>query len=224
MGVDKATGINESEEKFEGRVLRRRFWKTYITRSGTEKYKQLNSKLMKKIREKYQVDFAFKRQIKRLETEITRMVRHANNLEKAVQEDIVERELSKTLEEVITWGTKEKRKDIGQVLTARAQGGKEKIDQREGYRTDTIRKEALLVFQTMHDQTVALTKMANHQEVLTSEMKIHLLSPADGKVLKAVGSVLKSGKRLLVVQSNIYSVSDKNEKLVATMPSAGDSK
>ena len=63
----------------------------------------------------------------------------------------------------------------------------------------------------------ALTKMANHQEVLTSEMKIHLLSPADGKVLKAVGSVLKSGKRLLVVQSNIYSGDDKNEKLVATM-------
>ena len=63
----------------------------------------------------------------------------------------------------------------------------------------------------------ALTKMANHQEVLTSEMKIHLLSPADGKVLKAVGSVLKSGKRLLVVQSNIYSVGGKKEKLVATM-------
>ena len=63
----------------------------------------------------------------------------------------------------------------------------------------------------------ALTKMGIRQEVLTSEMKIHLLSPADGKILKAVGSVLKLGKRLLVVQSNIYSVSDKNEKLVATM-------
>ena len=63
----------------------------------------------------------------------------------------------------------------------------------------------------------ALTKMGIRQEVLTSEMKIHLLSPADGKVLKAVGSVLKSGKRLLVVQSNIYSVGDENEKLVATM-------
>ena len=63
----------------------------------------------------------------------------------------------------------------------------------------------------------ALTKMANHQEVLTSEMKIHLLSPADGKVLKAVGSVLKSGKRLLVVQSNIYSGDNGNEKLIATM-------
>ena len=63
----------------------------------------------------------------------------------------------------------------------------------------------------------ALTKMGKHQEVLTSEMKIHLLSPADGKILKAVGSVLKLGKRLFVVQSNIYSVGDKNKKLVATM-------
>ena len=45
----------------------------------------------------------------------------------------------------------------------------------------------------------ALTTMKQNQEVLTSEMKIHLLSPADGKMLKAVGTVLKSGKRLIVV-------------------------
>jgi uncharacterized protein (TIGR00369 family) len=63
----------------------------------------------------------------------------------------------------------------------------------------------------------ALTKMGIYQEVLTSEMKIHLLSPADGKMLKAVGSVLKAGRRLVVVQSDIYSVNEKNEKLVATM-------
>ena len=63
----------------------------------------------------------------------------------------------------------------------------------------------------------ALTKMGKHQEVLTSEMKIHLISPADGKMLKAVGSVLKAGKRLIVVQSNIYSGDGKNEKLIATM-------
>jgi|TARA_B100001059_G_scaffold28254_1_gene22911 uncharacterized protein (TIGR00369 family) len=63
----------------------------------------------------------------------------------------------------------------------------------------------------------ALTKMGEHQEVLTSEMKIQLLSPADGKILKAVGSVLKAGRRLVVVQSNIYSVNEKKEKLVATM-------
>ena len=63
----------------------------------------------------------------------------------------------------------------------------------------------------------ALTKMGEHQEVLTSEMKINLVSPADGKMLKAVGSVLKAGKRLFVVQSNIYSVSEKKEKLIAIM-------
>ena len=63
----------------------------------------------------------------------------------------------------------------------------------------------------------ALTKMEEHQEVLTSEMKIHLLSPADGKMLKAVGSVLKIGKRLIVVKSDMYSIKDEKEKMVATM-------
>ena len=63
----------------------------------------------------------------------------------------------------------------------------------------------------------ALTQMGENQEVLTSEMKIHLLSPADGKILKAVGSVLKIGKRLIVVKSDIYSIKDEKEKMVATM-------
>ena len=63
----------------------------------------------------------------------------------------------------------------------------------------------------------ALTQMSENQEVLTSEMKIHLLSPADGKMLKAVGSVLKTGKKLIVVKSDIYSIKDEKEKMVATM-------
>ena len=63
----------------------------------------------------------------------------------------------------------------------------------------------------------ALTKMESHQEVLTSEMKIQLLSPTHGSMLRAIGSVIKAGRRLLVVKSDIYSVSDKKEKLVATM-------
>ena len=63
----------------------------------------------------------------------------------------------------------------------------------------------------------ALSEMQEDHEVLTSEMKIHLMSPADGKILKAVGSVVKAGKRLFVVQSNIYSCDDKNEKHIATM-------
>ena len=63
----------------------------------------------------------------------------------------------------------------------------------------------------------ALTKMESHQEVLTSEMKIQLLSPAHGSMLRAIGSVIKAGRRLLVVKSDVYSVSDRKEKLVATM-------
>ena len=63
----------------------------------------------------------------------------------------------------------------------------------------------------------ALTKIGEHQEVLTSEMKIHLLSPADGNILRAVGSVLKTGKRLIVVKSDIYSINNEKEKIVATM-------
>ncbi len=63
----------------------------------------------------------------------------------------------------------------------------------------------------------ALTLMGENQEVLTSEMKIHLLSPANGEILKAVGSVLQSGRRLIVVQSDIYSISGREEKMVATM-------
>ena len=63
----------------------------------------------------------------------------------------------------------------------------------------------------------ALTQMGENQEVLTSEMKIHLLSPANGKILKAIGSVLKTGKKLIVVKSDIYSIKDEKEKMVATM-------
>tara|TARA_B100000900_G_scaffold38756_1_gene29108 strand:+ start:154 stop:573 length:420 start_codon:yes stop_codon:yes gene_type:complete len=63
----------------------------------------------------------------------------------------------------------------------------------------------------------ALTTMRQNQEVLTSEMKIHLLAPADGEMLRAVGTVLKSGKRLIVVKSNIYSQQGNKDKLIATM-------
>ena len=59
--------------------------------------------------------------------------------------------------------------------------------------------------------------MGKHQVVLSSDINIHLMSAADCYSLKAVGSVLKAGKRLIVVQSNIYSGDGKNEILIATM-------
>lgn len=50
----------------------------------------------------------------------------------------------------------------------------------------------------------SLTLMEPGQEVLTSEMKINLLAPAKGERLRAVGRVLKTGRRLIVVQADVY--------------------
>lgn len=50
----------------------------------------------------------------------------------------------------------------------------------------------------------ALTEMADDQEVLTAEIKINLLAPAKNGPLRAIGTVVKPGKRLVVVQSHVY--------------------
>ncbi len=50
----------------------------------------------------------------------------------------------------------------------------------------------------------ALTTMAEGFEVLTTEMKINLLAPADGDVLIARGRVIKPGRRLVIVQADVY--------------------
>ena len=63
----------------------------------------------------------------------------------------------------------------------------------------------------------ALTMMQDDQEVMTAEIKINLLAPADGEILKAEGRVLKNGKRLIVVTSEIHSLKDREKKLVAIM-------
>ena len=51
----------------------------------------------------------------------------------------------------------------------------------------------------------ALTLMAPDQEVVTTEMKIHLLAPAVGDLLIARGKVLRAGRRLVVVTADIFS-------------------
>lgn len=52
----------------------------------------------------------------------------------------------------------------------------------------------------------ALSVMAGNHEVLTSEMKIHLLAPARGDLLIAVGRVIKPGRRLVIVQADVYAL------------------
>lgn len=52
----------------------------------------------------------------------------------------------------------------------------------------------------------ALSLMAEDQEVLTVEMKINLLAPAQGDLLRATGRVIKPGRRLMVVQAEVDAI------------------
>ena len=63
----------------------------------------------------------------------------------------------------------------------------------------------------------ALTLLPEEQEVMTAELKINLLTPADGELLRAEGSVVKNGKRLVVVTSEIHTLKDGKKKLIAIM-------
>lgn len=49
----------------------------------------------------------------------------------------------------------------------------------------------------------ALSVMPEGTEVLTVEMKINLLAPAQGAFLIATGKVLRPGKRIVVVQAEV---------------------
>ena len=63
----------------------------------------------------------------------------------------------------------------------------------------------------------ALTLLPDDQEMMTAEIKINLLAPADGELLRAKGRVVKHGKRLVVVTSEIDDFKDGKKKLIAIM-------
>jgi len=64
----------------------------------------------------------------------------------------------------------------------------------------------------------ALTTMPDGAEVLTAEMKINLLAPADGERLIARGEVMKLGRRLVVTRATVETeYADGSRKLVAIL-------
>lgn len=63
----------------------------------------------------------------------------------------------------------------------------------------------------------ALTLIEPGMEVMTSEMKIHLLRPAVGDELIAKGSVIKSGRRLIVTRADVFARRGGDEVLIATL-------
>ena len=63
----------------------------------------------------------------------------------------------------------------------------------------------------------ALTLLDEGHEVVTSEMKINLLSPGRGHQLVARGRVVRPGRRLVVVMAEVFAVTSGREKQIARL-------
>ena len=72
---------------------------------------------------------------------------------------------------------------------------------------------------TLADNSAGLagaTTMLEGSNCLTAEYKLNLLAPANGRRLIARAQVIKSGRTLVVAESNIYSQTEAEEHHVAT--------
>ena len=61
----------------------------------------------------------------------------------------------------------------------------------------------------------ALSVMPADAAVLTTEFKIHLLSPAKGERLRAVGRVIRAGKKLVITSGDVFADEGGRSKHVA---------
>jgi uncharacterized protein (TIGR00369 family) len=63
----------------------------------------------------------------------------------------------------------------------------------------------------------ALTTLPLESEVVTAEIKVNLLAPAQGDLLIATGRVIKPGRRLCVVTSEVHAERDGKRTLIAIL-------
>ncbi|MDO5632087.1 MAG: PaaI family thioesterase [Paracoccus sp. (in: a-proteobacteria)] len=63
----------------------------------------------------------------------------------------------------------------------------------------------------------ALTTLPEGAEVMTAEIKINLMAPALGERLVAEGRVIRAGRRLIVVASDVWAETAKGRKHVAML-------
>ena len=63
----------------------------------------------------------------------------------------------------------------------------------------------------------ALTQIPGDTDVMTAEMKINLLRPALGDRLVAEGGVIKAGRRLIVVQADVFAETSGRRSHVALL-------
>ena len=74
------------------------------------------------------------------------------------------------------------------------------------------------VLATMADHTAsaaAATRMSEGQRVLSIEFKINLLRPASGRQVRCRADVLRHGRTISVVESDVFCLIDQGEKRVA---------
>ncbi|WP_139792921.1 PaaI family thioesterase [Pseudophaeobacter leonis] len=63
----------------------------------------------------------------------------------------------------------------------------------------------------------ALTLLPEDQDVMTAEIKVNLLAPGAGDLLRATGRGIKPGRRLVVVSAEVHAVTGAEEKLIAVL-------
>ena len=63
----------------------------------------------------------------------------------------------------------------------------------------------------------AMTVVPEGTSVLTVEYKINMVAPANGDTIVARGSVLRSGRTLILTKADVYAVKDGTETLCAVM-------
>ena len=91
------------------------------------------------------------------------------------------------------------------------------------YRTNLTQQNGYLhagIVTTIADSAcgyAAFSLMPEKADVLTVEYKVNLLSPAIGDLFVATARVLRAGRTLSVVQSDVLAISENNHKQVATM-------
>jgi uncharacterized protein (TIGR00369 family) len=61
----------------------------------------------------------------------------------------------------------------------------------------------------------ALSVMPDDAAVLTTEFKIHLLSPAKGERIRAVGRVVRAGKKLVITMGEVFADGGGKSKQIA---------
>jgi uncharacterized protein (TIGR00369 family) len=109
---------------------------------------------------------------------------------------------------------------IGAELVKVAPG---EVDIKLFYRNDLTQQQGFLhagITATIGDSAcgyAAFSLMPAGAEVVTSEYKINLLSPALGDYFLAAGRVLKAGKLITVARADIYADKAGRRKLIATM-------